>query len=82
MVTFGVELGGHLQDGSRAELDAEFAALAAIDNEVDLTLGNFDLLDIQRCSPEAHGHIPLGFTDGRGHSLRSAGGQKQNGVLD
>jgi len=57
VIPFRVECGRHLEDTARAELDAEFAALAAVDDEVDLAPGYLDLVNVKRYSPVLHGLV-------------------------
>jgi hypothetical protein len=57
VVALHVELSRHLENTARTELHAELAALAAIDDEVDLALGYLDFVDVKWNSPVFHGRF-------------------------
>jgi hypothetical protein len=54
MITFDVIFLGHLQYVLGTIFHAEATSFAAIDDDVDLTVGNFDLIAVQRPPPIFH----------------------------
>jgi hypothetical protein len=65
MISFGVETVGEFQNISRAIFDAVAAPFATVFYYVDYSLGDDDLLGIQRDAPELHLFVSPGFNEPR-----------------
>jgi hypothetical protein len=60
VITFGVEEVGHLQDATGTVGDAQLAALAAFEDEVDFAAWYHDAVLVERFTPKFHGCLLLG----------------------
>jgi len=62
VVAFGVHPAGNLEHLLRAEMDAQFAALAAIDDEMDISAWDVDFVNVERFTIE-HLHRSVLFIE-------------------